>query len=910
MTDTAPDTSWELQAFIKLARKGAICFLPTSDGKFLMQKNHDPGPYKGKLRPPGGGAEKCDRDHFATILRELKEEFDIDPLKAKKKLKFIGYEYRKPFWGTAIFELTNHNLKPGIYQASNDPDEKVHLVEVDLDHDDYNGPQPHKLITAEAKAKGDALMKSAGLSCPACKHHFDAVKLPEIHMGAVACPKCGKACTQAHEKPAAPGVGAFSEDPTKSPMQEFADAAKRADAKPERVSFEELMLHATSPECRPVDWADRLRRLRERRGELEKSARYLTESELLAWGSDNKKEYREHLDDACNALAKPHKGGVRIKGSCGHMVRNVKCMDKLPVESLSCPCESCWKPHTKKASTEQLTADLEIVTPISEMQAWAKSAGLRVPENWDKDEKLSTKDFSVWVGANDWENSTTCVAFDFGGTTDRKRRVWAHLNIPKEILDGAHWDSNAGKDIVKRWIKLADEHRHKDANKDLPHPSWSTSDFTDTAKAMGASLKEWGLSRVMWEDMDKSAATASAIPDDAPMDTSDLPDMQSSVNRPKVDDNRPIPTTGPAAIAHALNNIDLDREEEESKSVVKRGLKTKRPLAVKKLGYIQGFRRSGLHPRDLMISRVPVIPPQFRPYSVAGDVFIPGDANELYRDLINMVGVHKDLESKLGPSGAASNKLRIYDAMRAVYGFGEPTSPKTKERGISGFLQKVTGENPKFGYVQHKLLSHNQDYVGRGVVGVDPDLGLDELGIPDEMAWKLYAPYIHRRLVRNGTPQEAAVRAVRDRTDEARKMMEDEAKERPVMYSRAPAWHRFSVLGAYPQIVKGNTIMVNPLVTTGLNMDFDGDTCNVHLPSMHEAVNDVKTKLMPSKMLWSTKEHDKTMPVTKQENLLGLFSAQQRPAKRAHVFPNEAAALAAIKRGDVAMSDEIQIENE
>jgi DNA-directed RNA polymerase beta' subunit len=368
------------------------------------------------------------------------------------------------------------------------------------------------------------------------------------------------------------------------------------------------------------------------------------------------------------------------------------------------------------------------------------------------------------------------------------------------------------------------------------------------------------------------------------------------------------PTTGPEAIAAALDKIDLDQVEQTALSDIRSGKKTRRPNAVKLLGYVQGFRRSNLHPRDLVISRVPVIPPPFRPYAVAGDTFVPGDANELYRDLINIKGVHQDLEQKVGPAGAAANRLHVYDAVKALYGFGEPVSPKTRERGVSGFLKKITGSSPKFSFVQSKLLAHDQDFVGRSVIGVDPELHMDQIGVPDEMLWPMYSPYIQRRLVRSGMRLEDAVQAVKDRSPQAGAMLDDELQERPVMYSRAPSWHKFSTLGGWVKRVPGNTIMINPLVTTGMNADFDGDAINVHVPALDASVDDVKHKLMPSRQLWSIKSPDRVMPVLKQEQVLGLWTAQHRPARATHTFPSEGLALAAIRAGKVRLSDEIKID--
>lgn len=371
------------------------------------------------------------------------------------------------------------------------------------------------------------------------------------------------------------------------------------------------------------------------------------------------------------------------------------------------------------------------------------------------------------------------------------------------------------------------------------------------------------------------------------------------------------PTTGPEAIAHALTRIDLDKVRQEAMADIRSGKKTHRPDAIKKIGYLEGFRRSGLHPGDLVLHSVPVIPPKFRPFSIAGDTFIPGDANELYRDLINVRDSHGELEQALGPEGAASNRLHVYDAVKAVYGYGDPVSPKTKERGVSGFLRKLVGAgSPKGSFVQAKMLGKNQDYVGRGVITVNPDLGMDEIGIPDEMAWKLYAPYIQRRLVRGGMHASDAVKLIRDRDARAETHLEAEMKERPVLYSRSPSWHKFNVIGGWPSRISGSAISINPFVGTGLSSDHDGDTVNLHLVSLPESVQDVKEKLMPSRMLFSTKNPDTLVPTPKQENILGLWTAQRRPAKQTHNFASEAEALKAIRQGKVSLSDEINLPGE
>lgn len=133
--------AWLSHAFVKIAaRKGAVCMLPLGDGQYLLERNDEESDEPGKLRPPGGGAEKSDKDLEATIIRELGEEFGLSEETIRDKVKLLGYETREKHRGAAVFELKDHGLKAGLYQASNDPDERVLLEEGSLDDPDYVGP--------------------------------------------------------------------------------------------------------------------------------------------------------------------------------------------------------------------------------------------------------------------------------------------------------------------------------------------------------------------------------------------------------------------------------------------------------------------------------------------------------------------------------------------------------------------------------------------------------------------------------------------------------------------------------------------------------------------------------------------------------------------------------------------------
>lgn len=363
--------------------------------------------------------------------------------------------------------------------------------------------------------------------------------------------------------------------------------------------------------------------------------------------------------------------------------------------------------------------------------------------------------------------------------------------------------------------------------------------------------------------------------------------------------------------------MNLDTLEEEQRAVIRSGSKTKRSRAVRLLNAIQGLRKNELKPEHLMLTSVPVIPPKFRPFSVTGSTFLPGDSNEVYRDLLEYRRLYGDTEKTLGRAGASEAYMDMVRAARAAYGYGDSPNPKTAARQVKGFFEAVTGTSPKTSFYQQRMLSKPVDSVGRGVIVPDADLGMDDVGIPEDMAWKLYSNYIQRRLVRSGMSPGSAVRHLLERTPMARRALDDEmgmmkdeegndVPRRPVVITRSPAWHRTNVIGQRARIVPGDAIRVNTFITEGQNADFDGDTMSVHVPTTDAAIHDIRTKMMASKMLWSIKDRDKTMANPKHEQILGLTMGQHASGKQ-HRFDSDNDAMAAIESGQIDLNDDIEI---
>lgn len=281
--------------------------------------------------------------------------------------------------------------------------------------------------------------------------------------------------------------------------------------------------------------------------------------------------------------------------------------------------------------------------------------------------------------------------------------------------------------------------------------------------------------------------------------------------------------TGSTAIKKALSSIDMRDMFNNAVKDFKEGPKTGKQKALNRMNYIKGLMRNNLKPEDLMISAVPVIPPAFRPYAVMGDTFLPGDVNELYKEVFNVNEAQKELKNVLGEDIARDNSIHLYRAVKALYGQDEPENKKLKQRDVSGFMKKLIGGTAKFSYPQRVLNSKNVDLSGRSVIDPNPDLGMDEIGIPYEIGWKIFAPYIQQELTRSGMSPVDAVEQIEKKTDRAKAALEKVAENRYLLYSRAPSWHKYNLLGGRARFHDGKAILINPLTASGMNADYDGD---------------------------------------------------------------------------------------
>lgn len=373
---------------------------------------------------------------------------------------------------------------------------------------------------------------------------------------------------------------------------------------------------------------------------------------------------------------------------------------------------------------------------------------------------------------------------------------------------------------------------------------------------------------------------------------------------------------GPQKIKDSLAQLNVDAEIESAKNDIKSGKLSARTNAVKRLRTLTMLKEQGIKPEELMLSKVPVIPPKFRPLAVMNGMQLSSDSNLLYKDLWEANQAYSEVKDSLGDAGAGDERLTLYNSLKAISGMGEPVNPKNQEKGVAGLLVHIFGKGAsKTGLFQRKLLAGTVDSVARGVITPDTNLNIDEIGLPEEYAWELYRPYIMRRLAKrynlggvagSQVPMTDLAKWIIDRNPKAKEALLEEIKERPVIYSRAPVWHKYGILGGKPVLIPGNAIKLSPLNYPGMGGDNDGDAINIHVPSMPEAVKDVYEKMLPSRMLRQPADY-KLIHLPRQEYLIGLWSATRSPKGETREFDSKESALAAYNRGEITLRTPIKI---
>ena len=337
---------------------------------------------------------------------------------------------------------------------------------------------------------------------------------------------------------------------------------------------------------------------------------------------------------------------------------------------------------------------------------------------------------------------------------------------------------------------------------------------------------------------------------------------------------------GAESIKELLEAIDLEKEYAELQAGLEGATGQKRARIVKRLEVVEAFRESGNKPEWMVLTNIPVIPPDLRPMvQLDGGRFATSDLNDLYRRIINRNNRLKRLLELGAPDIIVRNEKRmLQEAVDALIDNGRRGRPVTGpgNRALKSLSDMLKGKSGRF---RQNLLGKRVDYSGRSVIVVGPELKIYQCGLPKEMAIELFKPFVMKELVQSGAAHNIknAKKMVEKLQPEVWDVLEDVIKEHPVMLNRAPTLHRLGIQAFEPILVEGKAIKLHPLVCTAYNADFDGDQMAVHLPLSVEAQAECRFLLMSPNNLLKPSDGG-PVAVPSQDMVLGIYYlTQERP---------------------------------
>ena len=369
---------------------------------------------------------------------------------------------------------------------------------------------------------------------------------------------------------------------------------------------------------------------------------------------------------------------------------------------------------------------------------------------------------------------------------------------------------------------------------------------------------------------------------------------------------------GAEAIRELLCEIDLEKLDEELRLEVEHSNGQKRANAIKRLEVVEAFMKSGNRPEWIILTVLPVIPPELRPMvQLDGGRFATSDLNDLYRRVINRNNRLKRLLELRAPDIIVRNEKRmLQEAVDSLIDNGRRSRPVTGpgNRPLKSLSDMLRGKQGRF---RQNLLGKRVDYSGRSVIVVGPELKMYQCGLPKEMALELFKPFVMKKLVKGGLAQnvKGAKRMVERGVTEVWGVLEEVIKDHPVMLNRAPTLHRLGIQAFEPVLVEGRAIKLHPLVCTAFNADFDGDQMAVHVPLSVEAQSEARFLMLASNNILKPQD-GKPVVCPTQDMVLGCYYlTQQRDGVKGEgkAFSSENEAIMAYQTGEIALQAKVKI---
>ena len=364
-------------------------------------------------------------------------------------------------------------------------------------------------------------------------------------------------------------------------------------------------------------------------------------------------------------------------------------------------------------------------------------------------------------------------------------------------------------------------------------------------------------------------------PKDTPLKKKELlTDEEYLDAREQYGDNGFVCGIGAEAVRQLLQEVDLEGLYEELRAELATSISdTKKKKLVKRLKVVEALRKSGNKPEWMILTVLPVIPPDLRPLvPLDGGRFATSDLNDLYRRVINRNNRLKRLQELNAPEIIIRNEKRmLQEAVDVLFDNGRRgrAITGTNKRPLRSLSDMLKGKQGRF---RQNLLGKRVDYSGRSVITVGPDLRLHQCGLPKKMALELFKPFVYNRLLEKGyvTTVKSAKKMVEKETSEVWDAVDEVVREYPVILNRAPTLHRLGMQAFEPVLIEGKAIRLHPLVCTAFNADFDGDQMAVHVPLSIEAQTEARVLMMSTNNILSP-ANGKPIIIPSQDIVLGIY---------------------------------------
>ncbi len=369
---------------------------------------------------------------------------------------------------------------------------------------------------------------------------------------------------------------------------------------------------------------------------------------------------------------------------------------------------------------------------------------------------------------------------------------------------------------------------------------------------------------------------------------------------------------GAEAILKLLKEIDVKEEIKKIEEELEDASEQKKTRLLKRLDILDSFDKSGNKPEWMILTALPVIPPELRPMiQLDGGRFATSDLNDLYRRVINRNNRLKKLLELNAPSIIVQNEKRmLQEAVDALFDNGRRGRNVTgpSNRPLKSISSMLKGKQGRF---RQNLLGKRVDYSGRSVIAVGPTLKMYQCGIPKEMALELFKPHVIHGLVERDIVHniKSAKKLIENQDERVWDVVEDVIKEHPVMLNRAPTLHRLGIQAFEPKLVSGKAIRLHPLVCTAFNADFDGDQMAVHVPLSEAAQAEARILMLGANNILSPKD-GKPIVTPSQDMVLGNYYITMEKAGiggEGRVFKDANEAIEAYERRELTLHARIAL---